>query len=72
MSHCRNYISLCLDSMIKPVVIMSQPDENSDDQLMLVVEVGKVKLALPPRLSKVVQLFKEVILISIFPTTLIE
>ena len=38
---CRNFISLCLDSMIKPVVIMSQPDENSDDQLMLVVEVGK-------------------------------
>lgn len=30
------------------------------DQLMLVVEVGQVKLALPPRLSKIVQLFNEV------------
>lgn len=42
--------------MIKPVVV---PEEASQDQLMLVVEVGKVKLALPPRLSKIVQLFNE-------------
>ena len=31
-----------------------------EEQLMLVVEVGKVKVALPPRLSRVVQLFNEV------------
>ena len=44
--------------MIKPVTMPEQAA--SENQLMLVVEVGKVKLALPPRLSKIVQLFNEV------------
>ena len=63
--------------MIKPLPPQT-PDQTvtrggrGEEQLMFVVEVGKVKLALPPRLSKVVQLFKEVVMICIMISVVIR